>query len=992
MTCPVHLAVVTMASTAEEALTPSRAATAARPRRPHRRSGGSRRRGAGTPPQYDLFVSHSRALDARMAEAVQRGVETFAKPWWQPRSLRVFRDVSSLSANPHLWGSIEAALARTRYLLLLASPRAAASPWVRKELEWWIAHRGTGTLLLAVTAGRVPWSEPAGDDAGESCIPTDLEALYTDPPRWVDLRALRTEAQISRHNPVLVDAVADIGAAVRGVDKDELVGEHIRQNRRVRRTAWSAVTLLALLTVATVVAAFLFAVQRNTAREQARIATARQFAAVADSELGDRIDQSMLLAAKAYELHPEPRTYAAAFRAATASPGLVAVTYTGSPVSAVTATPEGDLVVVGEEDGTIGSWEVGTGRWTRYGRLPQAVTSVSTSADGATVAASDGHEVDLLRRDRPPVVLTGDPGGHLAAVALSPEAVFWSQVTFDDATYADTTTVTARRLADGSAVRATVPGHGLSELVADASTLTGFDGGQGYWIRWSLPDLRPVADVVESFGAHNYASAMSDDGASFSWTNSGATVPVWDTPGARGGVPPGASDPSATRWGRSRGVSPDAMALSRGGRRLAVSDAGTVYVSEPVTDENAATISWQLHGLAGVGVRNLRFLDDDRLVSTGQRQLAVWDLQQVSPLTTWQWADVPSACVACSGVSAALSPDGRWVASLADAVAAPVVVHDFRSQQDSSYEAPGDSEVGPPAWAPDGRHVLVPRGELGSVDVVDAATATRVATWPSDGSKEEVIAARLTSGGTRYLTVGTSGRATVRDARSGRVLRRTPPLPPAYRLDEDYSRRAAIDAQGTRMALSGQRGGQTGQYGVETVDLATGVVTRLLGTAEFVHAVNYAGDRLLVSGSSERARTSWIKVFGGADGTTLVRDVDTGPGMLEAAVGSETGPLIAYQALDGSVTLLDATTGDPVGSFPLQASTEALKTGLVFERSGRRLVTVSEGDDDTSGYIETWSVDPRDVTSTLCRLAGRTLTAEEWRSLAGGTAPDLSCG
>ncbi|HKY46698.1 MAG TPA: hypothetical protein VJQ79_01830, partial [Acidimicrobiia bacterium] len=62
-----------------------------------------------------------------MAPRLQSGLQTFAKPWWKRRALRVFRDQASLSANPHLWSSIAAALDASEWFIVLASPGAAGS-------------------------------------------------------------------------------------------------------------------------------------------------------------------------------------------------------------------------------------------------------------------------------------------------------------------------------------------------------------------------------------------------------------------------------------------------------------------------------------------------------------------------------------------------------------------------------------------------------------------------------------------------------------------------------------------------------------------------------------------------------------------------------------------------------------------------------------------------------------------------------------------------
>src|SRR5262249_7330513 len=81
---------------------------------------------------YEAFVSYSHAVDGQLAPALQSALHGLAKPWYRLRALRVFRDKTSLSANPGLWPSIERALAESEFFLLLASPEAAHSPWVER--------------------------------------------------------------------------------------------------------------------------------------------------------------------------------------------------------------------------------------------------------------------------------------------------------------------------------------------------------------------------------------------------------------------------------------------------------------------------------------------------------------------------------------------------------------------------------------------------------------------------------------------------------------------------------------------------------------------------------------------------------------------------------------------------------------------------------------------------------------------------------------------
>ena len=80
--------------------------------------------------RYDAFISYSHAADGQLAPALQGALHRFAKPWHRRRALHVFRDQTSLGLTPELWPEIERALAASRYFLLLASPKAAASHWV----------------------------------------------------------------------------------------------------------------------------------------------------------------------------------------------------------------------------------------------------------------------------------------------------------------------------------------------------------------------------------------------------------------------------------------------------------------------------------------------------------------------------------------------------------------------------------------------------------------------------------------------------------------------------------------------------------------------------------------------------------------------------------------------------------------------------------------------------------------------------------------------
>ena len=102
-------------------------------------------------------MSYSHAADHVAAPALQSALHKFARPWNRMRALHLFRDQTSLAASPELWPAIEDALSNARWLIVMASPSAAASRWVAREIEWWLTHRSPQTMLIVMTDGNLGW-------------------------------------------------------------------------------------------------------------------------------------------------------------------------------------------------------------------------------------------------------------------------------------------------------------------------------------------------------------------------------------------------------------------------------------------------------------------------------------------------------------------------------------------------------------------------------------------------------------------------------------------------------------------------------------------------------------------------------------------------------------------------------------------------------------------------------------------------------------------
>jgi MTH538 TIR-like domain (DUF1863)/WD domain, G-beta repeat len=227
------------------------------------------------PVVYDALISYSHAKDKPIATALQSVVQKIAKAWYRRRALRVFRDDTSLSATPHLWPSIEQALGQSRFLILLASPEAAASRWVGQEIAYWLDHKSADTVLIALTEGELDWDQATSDFRWSLTppLPAALKNRFASEPRWIDLRPYRG-GSISMGTEFM-GLGADFAAAIHGIPKEDLLSEEVRQQRRARTLAGTAATLLVALLVAAGWQWRVAETQRGIAEAQTKVAEAQ---------------------------------------------------------------------------------------------------------------------------------------------------------------------------------------------------------------------------------------------------------------------------------------------------------------------------------------------------------------------------------------------------------------------------------------------------------------------------------------------------------------------------------------------------------------------------------------------------------------------------------------------------------------------------------------------------------------------------------------------
>lgn len=127
---------------------------------------------------YYAFISYKRE-DEKWAKWLQKKLEAYGFPTalrkenpTLPSKIRpVFRDQSELSGG-NLKDEIEKGLKGSKYLIVVCSPRAAKSPWVSKEVQYFIDHGRENNIIPFIIGG-----SPNAANPEDECFPEGLRQL-----------------------------------------------------------------------------------------------------------------------------------------------------------------------------------------------------------------------------------------------------------------------------------------------------------------------------------------------------------------------------------------------------------------------------------------------------------------------------------------------------------------------------------------------------------------------------------------------------------------------------------------------------------------------------------------------------------------------------------------------------------------------------------------------------------------------------------------------
>ncbi|KAA9152306.1 TIR domain-containing protein [Amycolatopsis acidicola] len=949
-----------------------------------------------TATRYDAFISYSHALDGVLAPALQTGLQRFAKPWYRARALRIFRDNTDLAAGPGLWSAIERALEQSSWLILLASPVAARSPWVDREVAWWRENRPDSRILVVLTEGEFAWD---GEDAA---LPPSLRGAFEEEPRWVDLRWLHDADQVDQSNPRLRECVADIAAAVREIPKDHLVGRHIQEHRRTMRLARTAVGALVLLLVAALAASVVAFQQRDHAIQAQQRTLAAQRSVVARTMLAqaDQIRDTdprtaEQLGVAATRLSPGAASESSLVETLSGSPYRGTLTGHTYQVDAVAYSPDGRLLATAGWEGTVLLWAVDSGGARRVGDPltghTNSITSLAFSPDSRTLVTGSADQTARLWNVSDPAhatalgsPLTGYGAGGVASVTFSHDG---------------------RLLATPGAIQ--VPGSTPNLLwdVADPAhprPVPFPDSPYGNIDRVAFtPDGRTLASQVSGnvFYLWDIGDLAHIRQAGFRITGPDSpTGAVLLTPDGRTMITGGSSDRSTQLWDLSdpqhvrplgspfgtESAAGSALALSPDGRTLATTDTDNNVLLWDVHDPAAVRLRERLAGHTA-WVQTVAFSPDGKqLASAGEDATTMlWDVSdedQPAPLTTI----APAGPDERAG-STSFSATGLLALAVGSNTVELWDVRD-RPRRTASVTQQGVSVS--PALSPDGRTLVtfdssaVDDSGLLLWDVSDPARPRQL-TGPLDLGRNE-------TGWSRHA-------ATVAFSPDGRTLAVGDPVVSLWSL-EDRARPRRLGALFTTSTLA-----TTLAFSPDGKSLAVGSGPSIIladvsdptapraradpfgSNTGYVWEVGFSPDGHTLGAVSQGFTVLW-DISDPGEPVRFGAPITSAP--VTRGAFSPDWRTVAVQDSDGSAVLWDIT--EPAQPRRIGRPLPGASGVLSFSPDSRTLATTTSG-----GAVTLWDLDPleslrHNAVSVACGRSGA-LNEDQWAFYAPGVPYENTC-
>ncbi len=189
--------------------------------------------------KYQAFISYKHSDFSReKAIAVEKALKKYAKPWWKPHSIKIFRDEKEMTPGSDLGASINNALENSEYMIYFASKEASESEWVQKELLKWCGELERADKLIIIQiadhivtdakAEKIMWEQT-------DALPSLLKEYIDYIPIYEDLLWSSRDELLGLENLRFKEIINRITARFRGKTPAEMNDENVLLDRKNKR-------------------------------------------------------------------------------------------------------------------------------------------------------------------------------------------------------------------------------------------------------------------------------------------------------------------------------------------------------------------------------------------------------------------------------------------------------------------------------------------------------------------------------------------------------------------------------------------------------------------------------------------------------------------------------------------------------------------------------------------------------------------------------------
>jgi len=356
--------------------------------------------------KYKTFISYKHSdISREKAISVEKALKKYAKPWWKPTNIKIFRDEKEMQPGDNLGASINYALENSEYLLYFASKESAQSEWVQKELFKWCGELQRADRLIIIQVAdnivtdakeeKIIWEQT-------DALPSFLEEYINYIPIYEDLSWASQDEILDLENPHFREIINSITARFRGKTPAEMNDENVLIDRRNKRIKNLTIGILTGLFILSVISTWIAIVQKNRANEQYREAVCNRLASesslklLTDNVKAIRIAESAFKISKSSPLAAVVRALSAAAYSTRELPFYIAELNHEARLRTAVFSPDGSKILTASDDKTAKLWDLTGKLLADLKGHKDYVTSAMFSPDGSQILTASWDKIAKL--------------------------------------------------------------------------------------------------------------------------------------------------------------------------------------------------------------------------------------------------------------------------------------------------------------------------------------------------------------------------------------------------------------------------------------------------------------------------------------------------------------------------------------------------------------------------------------------------------------------